>query len=44
MFVDNGEVKKVFEAECKNNASDANDPCMVSDVGTMIKYLKEKNV
>lgn len=44
MLVDNGEVKKVFAEEGKNNASDDDDPFMVSDVDTMIKYLKEKNV
>ena len=33
---------KVFEEDGKNNASDDNDPFKVSDVDTMIKYLKEK--
>ena len=41
MLVDNGEVVKVFEEPGKNNASDDNDPFEVSDVDTMIKYLKE---
>ena len=41
MYVDNGEVKKIFEEPGKNNASDDNDPFEVSDVDTMIKYLKE---
>ena len=42
MLVDNKEVVKVFEEDGKNNASDDNDPFKVSDVDTMIKYLKEK--
>jgi len=41
MLVDHGEVVKVFEEPGKNNASDDNDPFEVSDVDTMIKYLKE---
>ena len=41
MLVDNGEVVKVFEEPGKNNASEDNDPFEVSDVDTMIKYLKE---
>ncbi len=41
MLVDNGEVKKIFEEPGKNNSSDDNDPFEVSDVDTMIKYLKE---
>jgi len=44
MLVDNGEVKRIFEEDGKNNASDDDDPFLVSDVDTMIKYLKEKNV
>ena len=40
MLVDNGEVVKVFEEPGKNNASDDNDPFEVSDVDTMIEYLK----
>ena len=40
MLVDNGEVVKTFVEEGKNNASDDNDPFEVSDVDTMIKYLK----
>ena len=43
MLVDNGEVAKVFEEPGKNNASDDDDPFTVSDVDTMIKYLKEIN-
>ena len=41
MFVDNGGVGKIFEESGKNNASDDDDPFEVSDVDTMIKYLKE---
>ena len=35
------EVVKVFEEPGKNNASEDNDPFEVSDVDTMIKYVKE---
>ena len=41
MFVDNGGVGKIFQESGKNNASDDDDPFEVSDVDTMIKYLKE---
>jgi peroxiredoxin len=41
MLVDNGEVVKVFEEPGKNNASDDNDPFEVSDVDTMLKFIKE---
>ena len=41
MLVENGEVAKVFEEPGKNNASDDDDPFTVSDVNTMIKYLKD---
>lgn len=41
MLVENGEVVKVFEEPGKNNASDDDDPFEVSDVDTMINYLKE---
>jgi peroxiredoxin len=41
MLVDNGEVVKTFVEDGKNNASEDNDPFEVSDVDTMIKYLKE---
>ena len=40
MLVDNGEVVKVFEEPGKNNASEDNDPFEVSDVDTMLQYLK----
>ena len=41
MLVDNGEVVKVFEEPGKNNIGEDNDPFEVSDVNTMINYLKE---
>jgi len=41
MLVENGEVIKVFEEPGKNNASDDNDPFEVSDVDTMLKFIKE---
>ena len=41
MLVNNGEVVKVFEEPGKNNNSDDDDPFEVSDVDTMINYLKE---
>tara|TARA_B100001121_G_scaffold299338_1_gene307968 strand:- start:1386 stop:1919 length:534 start_codon:yes stop_codon:yes gene_type:complete len=41
MLVDNGEVVKIFEEPGKNNSSDDDDPFEVSDVDTMIKYVKE---
>ena len=44
MLVDNGEVKKIFEEPGKNNASDDDDPFTVSDVDTMLNYLKEQSV
>ena len=40
MLVDNGEVVTVFEEPGKNNASDDDDPFTVSDVDTMIDYVK----
>ena len=43
MLVDNGEVVKVFEEPGKNNSSDDDDPFTVSDVDTMIEYLKTFN-
>ena len=43
MLVDNGEVVKLFEEPGKNNASDDDDPFTVSDIDTMLKYVKEKN-
>mgnify|MGYP001379077986 CR=1 FL=1 len=41
MFVENGEIKKIFEEPGKNNRGEDDDPFEVSDVDTMIKYLKE---
>ena len=43
MLVDNGEVIKIFEEHGKNNRGEDNDPFEVSDVDTMINYLKENN-
>tara|TARA_Y100001972_G_C7628651_1_gene315488 strand:- start:333 stop:824 length:492 start_codon:yes stop_codon:yes gene_type:complete len=40
MLVDNSEVVKVFEEPGKNHSNDDDDPFTVSDVDTMIKYLK----
>ena len=40
MLVDNSEVVKIFEEPGKNHANDDDDPFTVSDVDTMIKYLK----
>ena len=42
MLVDNGEVIKVFEEPGKNNRGEDDDPFEVSDVDTMINYLKRK--
>jgi len=39
-LIENGEVVKIFEESGKNNANDDDDPLEVSDVNTMIKYLK----
>ena len=44
MLVDNGEVVKTFVEEGKNNASDDNDPFEVSDVDTMLDYLKSQPI
>ena len=41
-LIENGEVTKIFEEPGKNNASDDEDPLKISDVNTMIKYLKGK--
>ena len=41
MYVNNGDVVKLFEEPGKNNSSDDDDPFTVSDAGTMINYLKE---
>ena len=42
MLVDDGNVKRIFEEPGKNNSGDDMDPFEVSDVDTMIKYLKAK--
>jgi len=42
MLVDNGNVKRIFEEPGKNNSGDDMDPFEVSDVDTMINYLKAK--
>ena len=39
--VDNGEVTKMFIEDGKNNESNDADPFTVSDVDTMLNYLKE---
>lgn len=41
MFVDNGEIKKVFSEEGKSDNFEA-DPFAVSDADTMLAYLKEQ--
>ena len=41
-FIDNGEVIKMFIEDGKNNESNDGDPFKVSDVDTMLKYLKNK--
>lgn len=43
MYVDNGEVVKVFEEPGKNNAGENGDPFEVSSAETMVKYLKGLN-
>ena len=43
MFVNNGEVVRTFSEPGKNNSSDDDDPFTVSDVDTMIKYIKTFN-
>jgi len=41
-FIDNGEIVKMFVEVGKNNESNDDDPFKVSDVNTMLKYLKNK--
>ena len=41
-YIDNGEVVKMFVEDGKNNESNDGDPFKVSDVNTMLKYLKDK--
>ena len=41
-FIDNGSVVKMFVEVGKNDESNDNDPFKVSDVNTMLSYLKDK--
>ena len=41
-FIDNGKVVKMFAEDGKNNESNDADPFKVSDVNTMLNYLKDK--
>ena len=41
-FIENGKVMKMFVEEGKNDMSDDDDPFKVSDVDTMISYLKAR--
>jgi peroxiredoxin len=41
-FIDNGEVVKMFVEDGKNDGSNDADPFKVSDVNTMLNYLKDK--
>ena len=41
-FIDNGEVVKIFVEDGKNEESSDADPFKVSDVNTMLNYLKDK--
>ena len=40
-FIDNGKVAKMFVEDGKNDESKDDDPFKVSDVNTMLKYLKD---
>jgi len=40
-FIDNGNVVKMFVEDGKNDESNDDDPFKVSDVNTMLKYLRE---
>ena len=40
-FIDNGKVVKMFVEDGKNNESNDEDPFKVSDVNTMLNYLKK---
>ena len=40
-FIDNCEIVKLFAEDNKNNESNDNDPFKVSDVNTMLSYLKD---
>jgi len=39
-YVENGKVLKIFAEEGKNNESNDKDPLKISDVDTMLSYLK----
>jgi len=41
-FINNGEIIKIFAEDGKNDESNDEDPFKVSDVDTMLKYLKDK--
>ena len=41
-FIDNGKVVKMFAEDGKNNERNNADPFKVSDVNTMLNYLKDK--
>ena len=41
-FIDNGNVVKIFAEDGKNDESNDDDPFKVSDVNTMLNYLKDK--
>jgi len=41
-FIDDGNVVKMFVEDGKNDASNDDDPFKVSDVNTMLNYLKDK--
>ena len=41
-FINNGEVVKMFVEDGKNDGSNDVDPFKVSDVNTMLNYLKDK--
>ena len=41
-FIDNGEAVKMFVEDGKNDGSNDADPFKVSDVNTMLNYLKDK--
>jgi len=41
-FIDNGKVVKMFVEDGKNDESNDDDPFKVSDVNTMLSYLKNK--
>jgi peroxiredoxin len=41
-FIDNGNVVKIFVEDGKNEESSDDDPFKVSDVNTMLSYLKDK--